>query len=61
MNIHSSLYHEQHSIMIKILLSVGEMYPAHPNVDAIRTQLNETGDLLGFLSTLRNKLTLQNL
>lgn len=46
--------------MKKILLSVGEMYPAHPNVDAIRTQLSETGDLLGFLSMLRKKLTLQN-
>uniref|UniRef100_A0A8W7Q4R5 Kinetochore protein SPC25 n=1 Tax=Anopheles coluzzii TaxID=1518534 RepID=A0A8W7Q4R5_ANOCL len=41
-------------------ITLGEMYPAHPNVDAIRTQLSETGDLLGFLSTLRKKLTLQN-
>ncbi|XP_053661019.1 uncharacterized protein LOC128710004 [Anopheles marshallii] len=38
-------------------ITVDEMDPAHQNIDAIRAHLRETGDLVGFLSVLRKKLT----
>ncbi|XP_052901633.1 uncharacterized protein LOC128309320 [Anopheles moucheti] len=38
-------------------ITVDEMDPAHQNIEAIRTHLRETGDLVGFLSVLRKKLT----
>uniref|UniRef100_A0A182VY36 Kinetochore protein SPC25 n=1 Tax=Anopheles minimus TaxID=112268 RepID=A0A182VY36_9DIPT len=42
-------------------ISIDEMTPAHPNLDAIRTHLRETRDLVGFLSVLRKKLTFNDI
>ncbi|XP_050079242.1 uncharacterized protein LOC126566717 [Anopheles maculipalpis] len=42
-------------------ITLDAMYPTHPNEDAIRTHLRETGDLVGFLSVLRKKLTFKDM
>ncbi|XP_049301004.1 uncharacterized protein LOC125774809 isoform X1 [Anopheles funestus] len=54
-------FNDDHKTKVKLSyndkgITVDEMYPAHHKLDAIRTHLRETGDLVGFLSVLRKKL-----
>ncbi|XP_035891506.1 uncharacterized protein LOC118502893 [Anopheles stephensi] len=59
-------YNDVHKTKVTLAYSekgvtLDEMYPVHPNVDALRSHLHETGDLVGFLSVLRRKLTFKDI